>query len=194
MRFVVMLIVLIFPILDVIATMRFARWTGIPMVALMLAPAIAGSLLLRHERVAFRAKTLAALRGDQPLLRGLLDSGRKVLAAILLIVPGVVSDLMALTLLLLPINLGASFAPMHAGAVRRWLDDDYRRSINPSFPLSAVIVGCAFRARQYAHSIITMPATIIGSDSHCPIDSPIASNPRKLSGSRANSTMKRKLP
>src|SRR6266581_1938847 len=94
MRFVVMLIVLIFPILDVIATMRFARWTGIPMLALMLAPAIAGSLLLRHERVAFRAKTLAALRGDQPLLRGLLDSGRKVLAGILLIVPGVVSDLM----------------------------------------------------------------------------------------------------
>jgi UPF0716 protein FxsA len=127
MRFVVMLIVLIFPILDVIATLRFARWTGIPMVALMLAPAIAGSLLLRHERVAFRAKTLAALRGDQPLLRGLLDSGRKVLAAILLIVPGVVSDLMALTLLLLPINLGASFAPMHAGMVRRWLDGDYRR-------------------------------------------------------------------
>ena len=127
MRFVVMLIVLIFPILDVIATMRFARWTGIPMLALMLAPAIAGSLLLRHERVAFRAKTLAALRGDQPLLRGLLDSGRKVLAGILLIVPGVVSDLMALTLLLLPINLGASFAPMHAGTVRGWLDDDYRR-------------------------------------------------------------------
>lgn len=127
MRFVVMLIVLIFPILDVIATMRFARWTGIPMVALIVAPAIAGSLLLRHERIAFRAKTLAALRGDQPLLRGLLDSGRKVLAAILLIVPGIVSDLMALTLLLLPINLGASFAPMHAATVPRWLDDDYGR-------------------------------------------------------------------
>jgi UPF0716 protein FxsA len=127
MRFVVMLIVLIFPILDVIATMRFARWTGIPAAALLLAPAIAGSLLLRHERVAFRAKTLAALRGDQPLLRGLLDSGRKVLAAILLIVPGLVSDLMALTLLLLPINLGASFAPMAAGTVRRVVDGDYRR-------------------------------------------------------------------
>jgi UPF0716 protein FxsA len=127
MRFVIMLIVLIFPILDVIATLRFARWSGIPMAALLLAPAIAGSLLLRHERVAFRAKTHAALRGDQPLLRGLLDSGRKVLAAILLIVPGVVSDLMALTLLLLPINLGRSFAPMHAGTARPWIDGDYHR-------------------------------------------------------------------
>ncbi len=127
MRFVVMLIVLIFPILDVMATMRFARWTGIPAAALMIAPAIAGSLLLRHERVAFRARTLAALRGDRPLLRGLLDSGRKVLAAILLIVPGIVSDLMALTLLLLPLNIGASFAPMSAGTVRRPLEGDFRR-------------------------------------------------------------------
>ncbi len=127
MRFVVMLIVLIFPILDVIATMRFARWTGIPAAALMIAPAIAGSLLLRRERVAFRAQTLAALRGDRPLLRGLLDSGRKVLAAILLIVPGIVSDLMALTLLLLPLNVGASFAPMSAATVRHPLDGDFRR-------------------------------------------------------------------
>jgi UPF0716 protein FxsA len=127
MRFVVMLIVLIFPVLDVIATMRFARWTGVPAAALMIASAIAGSLLLRHESAAFRARTLAALRGDRPLLRGLLDSGRKVLAGILFIVPGIVSDLMALTLLLLPINLGASFAPMSTGTIRRALDGDYRR-------------------------------------------------------------------
>jgi UPF0716 protein FxsA len=125
MRFVVMLIVLIFPVLDVMVTVRFAKWAGIPLLAFLLTPAIAGSLLLRHERVAFRAHTLAALRGDRPLLRGLLDSGRKVLAGILLIVPGIVSDLMALTLLLLPINVGASWAPATLGA--NTLDGDYRR-------------------------------------------------------------------
>src|ERR1700693_3468841 len=54
MRFLVALIVLIFPVLDVLATMRFARWTGIPTLAWLLASAIAGSLLLRHGRVAFR--------------------------------------------------------------------------------------------------------------------------------------------
>jgi UPF0716 protein FxsA len=133
MRFLVALIVLIFPVLDVLATMRFARWTGIPTLALLLASAVAGSLLLRHERVAFRAHTLAALRGDEPLLRGLLDSGRKVLAGLLLILPGIVSDLIALALLLLPLNLGASFAPQTAGvgrslgALRKPLDGDYRR-------------------------------------------------------------------
>jgi UPF0716 protein FxsA len=130
MRFLVVLIVLIFPVLDVLATMRFARWSGIPTLAWLLASAIAGSLLLRHERVAFRAQTLAALRGDEPLLRGLLDSGRKVLAALLLILPGLVSDLIALALLLLPFNLGASFAPQPAGISRGFgakMDGDYRR-------------------------------------------------------------------
>ena len=120
MRFVVMLIVLIFPVLDVIATMRFARWTGIPCRGIdARAPRSRARCSCAMSASAFRAQTLAALRGDRPLLRGLLDSGRKVLAAILLIVPGIVSDLMALTLLLLPINLGASFAPMSAGTVRR---------------------------------------------------------------------------
>ena len=131
MRFVVLLIVLIFPVLDVLATLRFARWTGIPALVWFVASAIAGVLLLRKERMTFRAKTLAALRGDQPLLRGLLDSGRRVLAAVLLILPGVVSDLIALLLLLLPINLGAPFATQPAsfgrGFRRDPLKGDFRR-------------------------------------------------------------------
>jgi len=126
MRFVVMLIVLIFPVLDVLATIRFARWTGIPTIAWLVASAIAGSLLLRREIATFRVKTLAALRGDEPLLRGLLDSGRKVLAALLLILPGVVSDLIALTLLALPFNLGP-LATQTVGLGRRAIDGDYRR-------------------------------------------------------------------
>jgi UPF0716 protein FxsA len=131
MRFLVLLIVLSFPILDVLATLRFARWTGIPAVVWLVASAVAGMALLRHERVAFRAQTLAALRGDRPLLRGQLDSGRKVLAALLLILPGLISDLIALLLLLLPFNLGRSFAPQPAAVGRRFgadtLNGEYRR-------------------------------------------------------------------
>lgn len=131
MRFVVLLIVLIFPVLDVLATIRFARWTGIPTEVWLVASTIAGVLLLRKERVTFRAKTLAALRGDQPLMRGLLDSGRRVLAALLLILPGVISDLIALLLLLLPINLGAPLATQPAtvspGFARKSLEGDFRR-------------------------------------------------------------------
>src|SRR5438105_14183852 len=118
MRFVVLLIVLSFPVIDVMATLRFARWTGIPALAWFAASALAGALLLRNERLTFRAKTLAALRGDQPLMRGLLDSCRRILAALLLILPGIVSDVIALLLLLLPINLGALLATQPAGVSR----------------------------------------------------------------------------
>jgi len=128
MRFVVLLIVLSFPVLDVLVTLRFARWIGIPPIAWFLASALAGMLILRNERTTFRAKTIAALRGDQPLLRGLLDSGRKVLAALLLILPGIVSDLMALLLLLLPINLGPPLATQSIGIGRKALEGEYRRT------------------------------------------------------------------
>ena len=128
MRFVVLLIVLSFPVIDVLATVRFARWTGIPALAWFAVSALAGAVLLRNERVTFRAKTLAALRGDQPLLRGLLDSGRRVLAALLLILPGIMSDVIALLLLLLPINIGPSLATQSIGLARKTIEGDYRRT------------------------------------------------------------------
>jgi UPF0716 protein FxsA len=91
--------------------------------------------VLANERVQFRARTLAAFRGDQSLLRGLLDSGRRVLAGVLLIVPGILSDCLALLLLLLPINQRGGFGPepVAAGRAPRYrrggttLDGDYQR-------------------------------------------------------------------
>ena len=131
MRFVMLTIVLIFPLLDLVVTARFARWTGLPMWMWLAGSAVAGLWVLANERVQFRARTLAAFRGDS-LLRGLLDSGRRVVAGILLIVPGVLSDVIALLLLLLPINQrGAYGGPQPATAGRpyseRTLDGDYRR-------------------------------------------------------------------
>lgn len=127
MRFVVLFILLAFPVLDVMVTMRFARWTGVPTLVWLLTSAAVGTLLLRHERGGFRARTLGALRGDQPLMRGLVDSGRKVLAAMLFILPGILSDALAVALLLLPINLGNRLATQTAGGFGDSLDGDYRR-------------------------------------------------------------------
>ena len=56
------------------------------------------------------------MHGEQPLLRGLFDSGRKVLAGMLFLLPGVVSDVMALALLALRFNLGREYAPHAATA------------------------------------------------------------------------------
>ena len=132
MRFAMLVIVLGFPLIDLYATVRVARATGVPVVVWLGMAALAGIFLLRNERMAFRANTVAAMHGEQPLLRGLFDSGRKVLAGMLLILPGILSDVMALALLALRFNLGRGFAPRAATAgdfrhSHKSIDGEYRR-------------------------------------------------------------------
>ncbi|MHB8496086.1 MAG: FxsA family protein [Casimicrobiaceae bacterium] len=134
MRFVVLAIVLGFPFADFLLTLRLARWTGVPLWVWLAGSGIAGMWVLANERDQFRMRTLAAFRGDQSLLRGLLDSGRRVLAGMLLILPGVLSDILALLLLSLPINQRGALDPEPVPAGRSsyrrnstTLDGDYRR-------------------------------------------------------------------
>ena len=133
MRVLVLLILLGFPALDLWVTLRFSQWTGVPVWVWLGLSTVSGLLLLRNERDAFRAHTVAALHGEQPLLRGVVDSGRKVLAGLFLVLPGVVSDLIAIALLMLPINTGRRFGPQPAAAGRSsyggpdTLDGEYRR-------------------------------------------------------------------
>lgn len=132
MRFIVLGIVLAFPVLDFMATVRLAHWTGTPAWAWFGLSLAAGIYLLRNERLAFRARTVAALHGEEPLFRGLLDSGRKVLAGVLFVIPGIVSDLMALALLMLPINVGRAYGAQTAPAGRTYgsrdtIDGEFRR-------------------------------------------------------------------
>ncbi|HEY2818005.1 MAG TPA: FxsA family protein [Casimicrobiaceae bacterium] len=132
MRFVLLAIVLVFPLVDIYVTARFARWSGIPLWVWLTASMIGGLWLMKNERLAFRSNVVAALHGEQSLLRELVDSGRKVLAGILLIVPGVLTDVLALLLLLLPINHGR-LRPQPAAAGRGYsrgkaIEGEYRRT------------------------------------------------------------------
>jgi UPF0716 protein FxsA len=127
MRFVYLLIVLGFPLIDLYATLRLARWTAIPVWVWLGLPLIAGFLLLRNERLAFRMRTTATLHGEHSALRDLFDSGRKVLAAFLLMLPGAISDVLALTLLALPLNVGPSAYAPAAMSRRAPIPGRYRR-------------------------------------------------------------------
>jgi UPF0716 protein FxsA len=134
MRFIVLTIVLAIPVVDLYLTARIARWSGIPLWVWLGGSFVAGALLLNNERNEFRMKTVAALHGEQPVLRGLLDSGRRVLASLLLMLPGIASDVVALVLLALPLNVGRSYQPLAAAAGRAArsgdfdaIDGDYRR-------------------------------------------------------------------
>ena len=131
MRYLVLGIVLGFPVADLYTTVRVAHWTGIPVWLWLACSTLAGFSLLRSERLAFRAATVAAMHGEQSLLRGLVDSGRKVLAGLLLLLPGVISDAVALLLLALPLNVGHGLERRTANAApgpdRTTIDGDFRR-------------------------------------------------------------------
>lgn len=118
MRFVAATIVLAFPVIDLFATTRVARWSAVPTWAWLAGGLVAGVALLRNERAEFRSRTVAALHGEASVLRGLLDSGRKVAAGFLFMLPGVVSDLFGLGLLMLPINVGRGLRAEPASALR----------------------------------------------------------------------------
>ena len=118
MRLLLLVILLGFPVADLYATLQFAKWTGVPAWVWLSLSVVSGILLLRNERMAFRAHVLSALHGEQSMLRGMVDSGRKVLAGILLLLPGIVTDFLALALLMLPINIGRGFGPQPAAAGR----------------------------------------------------------------------------
>ena len=117
-----------------------------------------GLVLLRNERMAFRIRTVAALHGEQSMWRGLVDSGRKVLAGVLLMVPGVVSDLLALLLLALPLNVGRHFASQPAGPVSpsrpgfrhagRGFPTQRIGGRRGAYFMRSMSVGCALAARR----------------------------------------------
>ena len=64
MRFLILLILLGLPVADLYITSRLARWTGVPLWILLTGSFLAGLLLLRNERNAFRVRTVAALHGE----------------------------------------------------------------------------------------------------------------------------------
>jgi UPF0716 protein FxsA len=58
--------------------------------------------LIKEARFALVARLAAAVAEGRYSIAALVDSARTVLAGLLLIFPGIISDLIALTLLLLP--------------------------------------------------------------------------------------------
>ncbi len=129
MRLLMVVVILLgFPAADLYATLRFAQWTGVPVWIWLSISVVSGLLLLRNERTVFRTNVLAALHGEQSLLRGVVDSGRKVLAGLFLLLPGVVSDLIAVALLMLPINTSHPATVGRSSFGRREsLEGEYRR-------------------------------------------------------------------
>jgi UPF0716 protein FxsA len=98
----ILLILLGFPTLEVLVMVLLAQKLGWWLLAWLVASAVAGLTLIREEQFAVFGRVMAAAqRGGDPM-RAMLTSGRLILAGLLLVFPGVISDALALLVLIWP--------------------------------------------------------------------------------------------
>lgn len=100
--FLILLILLGFPALEIYLLAKLAGVFGWWLLLWLLAAAAWGGRLVGEAGATVPLRLFAALQSGHSLSLALLLSFRTVLAGLLLIFPGVVSDFLALILLLLP--------------------------------------------------------------------------------------------
>ncbi len=101
MPLVLLGILLLLPVLDIYATIRFAESLNVPALALFVPGFVFGFLLMKRETSTLKVRFVNALQ-SMSLPGVVFDSGRRMLAAMLFLFPGFMSDIFALCLLLIP--------------------------------------------------------------------------------------------
>jgi len=128
MRFVLIGILLGFPILELVVLVRLSETLGWWILVWVVLAACAGMALIKEARFALVARLAAGFAQGRFSIGALTDSARTVLAGLLLIFPGVVSDLIAITLLLLPRPKAATEPAAFRRARRPVIDAEFRRT------------------------------------------------------------------
>ena len=101
-RLLLVAILLGFPILEAVVLVRLSATLGWWVLVWLVLAAVTGMALIKEARFALLARLAAGFAQGEFSVNALTDSARVVLAGLLFIFPGVVSDLIAITLLLLP--------------------------------------------------------------------------------------------
>ena len=102
MALLVLLLVLLFPALEIYTMFQVADYIGWWLLVWLISSAFAGWLLIREEISSLFARLALSAHSGQSPFAALWQSGRTILAGALLIFPGVISDVIALILLLWP--------------------------------------------------------------------------------------------
>ncbi len=126
-----------YPLAELLLTLKIASWLGaLPTFALLLLGVAAGMSLLRGQRLSIMARLRLGFAAGDPLLPELLDGALRAAAAVLLILPGFISDAAALVLLI-PAARRRLVGRMASGFARRpgaavVIDGEYRRLDDPA--------------------------------------------------------------
>ncbi len=98
----VLLTVLLFPALEIYTMVQVADVIGWWLLAWLLISAVIGWALIKEESFAIFGRLAETVQNGQSPFAALWESGRTILAGVLFIFPGVISDAIALVLLVWP--------------------------------------------------------------------------------------------
>ena len=102
MRFLILLILLAFPVAEIWALVKLAQLYGWWLLVYLIAVSLLGIRLIQEEKSLILGKLMQGVMQGGSVGRGLLSSAKNMIAGVLLIIPGVITDVIALILLLIP--------------------------------------------------------------------------------------------
>jgi UPF0716 protein FxsA len=102
MRFIFLLSLLAFPIAEIWILISLMDEYGWWVVLYLVIIAVLGLRLLRDEKLLFSGRMMQSLAQGANPVKAIFGSARNIIAAILLIIPGVMTDIIAFVLLLIP--------------------------------------------------------------------------------------------
>jgi UPF0716 protein FxsA len=125
--FLALIVLLSLPALEIYVLVQIYHVIGGWVFLLLLASAFVGWSMIAAERVTFFARITLAMQSGRSPFGVLISSGRTMLAGALLIIPGVITDVVALLVLLVPARLfarkGSTPPPTEPGVI----EGEYRR-------------------------------------------------------------------
>jgi len=107
MRLILTLALLAFPIAEIWILINLFQQYGWWVLLYLVAMVLLGLQLIRDEKLLFSGRMMQSLsQGGNPM-KAVFGSARNIVAGILLIIPGVLTDLIAVVLLLIPVDKSA---------------------------------------------------------------------------------------
>jgi UPF0716 protein FxsA len=104
MRFLIGLILLAFPFAEIFLLVNLAHKYGWWLLVYLVVIGYLGLQLIRGEKLLMSAKMMQSLSAGGNPIKAMLSSARNMIAGILLIIPGIITDIIAVVLLLIPIS------------------------------------------------------------------------------------------
>ena len=104
MRFLILLILLAFPFAEIYLLIQLGDEYGWWLILYLVVIGYLGLQLIRGEKLLISAKMMQSLASGGNPIKTMLGSARNMVAGVLLMIPGVITDVIAVVLLLIPVQ------------------------------------------------------------------------------------------